>query len=105
MAVKGPMYRSEGRGQRDWERRHKKNLELERTYEARLRRMAERLGFRLEKSKADDPGARGYDTFQLVHVETGEKITGKAAGPVGRRYLDDDGNYGLLIDRVHNILV
>ena len=104
MAGAGPMYRGEGRAG-GLDRVIKKHGELTRTLEPRLRRMAERLGWRLEKSKLEDASAPGYGTFQLVHTETGETITGRAAGPVGRRLLDADGNYGLVLDRVQNILI
>jgi hypothetical protein len=89
----------------DWKRLHKNALEVSRTYEARLRRMAERQGFRLEKSTLRDPSAKGFGTFQLVNKVTGEKITGRDAGPVGKSYTDIDGNYGLILDRVHKILI
>lgn len=99
------MFTGRGRPGGNWKRRHKNALEVSRTYEARLRRTAERQGFRLEKSKLRDPSAKGFGTFQLVNKATGEKITGRNTGPVGKFYTDVDGNYGLLLDRVHRILI
>jgi hypothetical protein len=88
-----------------WQRRHKNALEVAQSYEARLRRMADRQGFRLEKSKLQEPSAKGFGTFQLVNKVTGERITGRNTGPVGKFYTDIDGNYGLRLDRVHRILI
>lgn len=38
--------------------------------ENRLRRMADRQGLRLEKSRARDPRALSYGTYRLVEVAT-----------------------------------
>jgi hypothetical protein len=42
----------------------------EKVHENRLRRMADRQGLRLEKSKRRDPRAYDYGTYQLVEVQT-----------------------------------
>lgn len=39
-------------------------------YENRLRRAAQRQGLALQKSRARDPRAIGYGTYQLVDVAT-----------------------------------
>jgi hypothetical protein len=67
-----------------------------RTFELRLRRMAGRQGYRLEKSRLRDRHALGFDTWQLVNEKTGDKITGDNP--------DVDGNYGLTLDQVHVFL-
>lgn len=36
----------------------------------RLRRMAERQGLRLEKTKRKDPRAKDYGTFRLIDTDT-----------------------------------
>jgi len=38
--------------------------------ENRLRRMADRQGFRLEKSRRRDPRAIGYGTYRIVDLQT-----------------------------------
>jgi hypothetical protein len=43
-------------------------------HENRLRRMAARQGLRLEKSRARDPQAVGYATYQLVNQATNEVV-------------------------------
>jgi hypothetical protein len=105
MSGTSSMFTGRGGPGGNWKRLHKNAVEVSRTYEARLRRMAERQGFRLEKSKLRDASAKGFGTFQLVNTVTGEKITGRNTGPAGKFYTDIDGNYGLILDRVHRILV
>jgi hypothetical protein len=42
--------------------------------ENRLRRAATRRGLRIEKSKLRDPGAIGFNTWQIVDAETGRIV-------------------------------
>jgi len=44
--------------------------------ENRLRRMAERRGFLLKKSRRRDPGALGFGGFMLVNAETNAVVLG-----------------------------
>jgi hypothetical protein len=41
------------------------------TFENRLRRAADRQGYRLEKSRTRDPRAADYGTYQLVDIRVG----------------------------------
>lgn len=43
----------------------------EKVRENRLRRMADRQGLRLEKSRRRDPRALDYGTYRLVNAQTG----------------------------------
>lgn len=45
-------------------------LEADKVRENRLRRMAERQGLRVEKSRRRDPRATDFGTYHLVDVET-----------------------------------
>ena len=45
----------------------------ERTRENRARRVAERRGYRLEKTRRRDPQAIDYGTFYLISLATGGK--------------------------------
>ena len=60
----------------------------ERSREARLRRMAERQGYRLVKSRRRDPRALGYGNFMIVDPSTNTVVAG-AAG-TGRPNMDID---------------
>ena len=53
----------------------------EKSRETRLRRMAERQGLRLEKSRRRDPHALDYGKFILIDVATNGVVLG--SGPVG----------------------
>lgn len=64
------------------------------TRESRLRRAAERQGFRLRKSRRRDPRAIGYGRYQLVPA--GRK------GGVG--YGSGDMDYKLTLDEVEKAL-
>jgi len=62
----------------------------EKTRENKLRRMADRYGLRLLKSRARDPRALTYGGYQLVNIQTGACDFGW--GNAGRGYaasLDD----------------
>lgn len=61
--------------------------------ENRLRRVADRQGLRLQKSRARDPLALTYSTYQLVDVRTG----GLAVGSISF-------GYGLGLDDVERAL-
>jgi hypothetical protein len=61
--------------------------------ENRLRHAADRQGFRLQKSRARDPRAVTYSTYQLVDVRTG----GLAVGSISF-------GYGLGLDDVERAL-
>jgi hypothetical protein len=61
----------------------------ERTRETRLRRMADRQGLRLVKSRRRDPRAIDYGGYMLVDQQTNGVIAG--TGAIGRPHwsLDD----------------
>jgi hypothetical protein len=61
--------------------------------ENRLRRAAERQGFRLEKSRRRDPRAYDFNTYQLIDAVTGKLVA--SALPDG---------YGLGLDDVAEVL-
>ena len=48
--------------------------------ENRLRRMADRQGLRLSKSRRRDPKALGYGLYALINVQTGGLIHQDLAG-------------------------
>jgi hypothetical protein len=56
-----------------------------RSKENRLRRVAHRLGLRLEKSRAHDPHESTFVGYMLVYAERNEVAYG-AAGHTGRGY-------------------
>jgi hypothetical protein len=51
-------------------------MEEQKVAENRLRRAADRQGYRLEKSKRRDPRAIGYGTFSIIRISDGEKVAG-----------------------------
>lgn len=53
------------------------------TRESRLRRMAERQGLALQKSRRRDPRASGYGTYQLVDVHRNTLVAGDPAAGYG----------------------
>ncbi len=55
----------------------------EKVHEARLRRMAERQGLNLRKSRRRDPLALGYGTYQLVEPGSNSLVLGELAGQQG----------------------
>lgn len=63
--------------------------EAQRTRESRLRRMAERQGLQLQKSRRRDPRAWDYGTYQLVDVATNAIVA----------YGNQNG-YGLSLDAI-----
>lgn len=65
----------------------------EKTRENRLRRMAERQGLKLERSRRRDPRASDYGTYRLVNPETN---TIEAYGG----YCD----YGMTLDEIERSL-
>jgi hypothetical protein len=68
------------------------NMTEEKVRENRLRRMAERQGLRLEKSRRRDPRALDYGSYALFDLETGDAKAGAVAGerlPRQRFTLDD----------------
>lgn len=62
-------------------------------YENRLRRMAERQGLRLEKSRRRDPRAHDYGTYMLIDVATRAVVASGASA------------YGLALDDVERALL
>jgi hypothetical protein len=60
----------------------------ERVRENRLRRMADRQGLTLVKSRRRDPRAIDYRGYMLVDQATGRVVAG--AGPIGRPTWDLD---------------
>jgi hypothetical protein len=67
--------------------------QTEKVREGRLRRMAARQGYRLEKCRRRDPLAPGYGTCRLVEADTGTVVYGA--------YIDA---YGLDLDEIEAIL-
>lgn len=64
--------------------------EEDKVRENRLRRKADRMGYRLLKSRRRDPAALEYGGYMIVDVETGGAVAG--TGNAGRGYalsLDD----------------
>jgi hypothetical protein len=55
---------------------------VDKTRETRLRRMADRQGLRLEKSRRRDPKAVDYDRYWLLDQATGNVVAGASA--IGR---------------------
>jgi hypothetical protein len=64
----------------------------ERSIEQRLRRMADRQGLALQRSRRRDPHALGFGTYQLVN-ERGRVVAG-----------DRQRGYGLTLDQVEAFL-
>lgn len=52
----------------------------QKVHENRLRRMAERQGLRLEKSRRRDPRALDYDRWYILDTQTRTVIAGLDAG-------------------------
>ena len=65
----------------------------EKVRENRLRRMAERQGLRLEKSRRRDPRAVDYGTYQLVDPATNTLVSYGLGG-----------GYGLNLDEIEHAL-
>lgn len=65
----------------------------EKVRENRLRRMAERQGLILQKSKLRDHRAIGYGTYQLTNAATGAIVA--SGSPAG---------FGLSLDEVEKVL-
>jgi hypothetical protein len=57
--------------------------------EARLRRMAERQGLHLQKSRRRDPLALDYDGYQLIHPRSNALVFGEVGGHGFAATLDD----------------
>ena len=66
----------------------------EKVRENRLRRMAERQGLRLEKSRRRDPRAVDYGTYRLVDVANNIVVAGDTSGS----------GYGMTLDVVEREL-
>jgi hypothetical protein len=66
----------------------------EKVRENRLRRMAERQGLRLEKSRRRDPRAVDFGTYQLVNARSNALVAGSRSW-----------GYGLDLDEVEAYLV
>ena len=65
----------------------------EKVRENRLRRMAERQGLRLVKSRRRDPRAIDYGTYMLVNAEINGVVAGTAGTGRPNFTLDDVENY------------
>lgn len=63
-------------------------------WENRIRRMAERQGLRLEKSRRRDTRAAGYGTYRLVDPASNTVVSYGAASP-----------YGLTLDEIEKALL
>ena len=57
--------------------------------ENRLRRMAQRQGLQLVKSKRRDPRALDYGTYSLASIDTNTLVYGGDTATGGHVYLDD----------------
>ena len=57
---------------------------LKKSLESRLRRMAVRRGFQLQKSRARDPGSLTYDGYQLIDPRSNTMVFG--SGNLGRGF-------------------
>jgi hypothetical protein len=67
--------------------------ENHKVYENRLRRMAERQGLRLEKSRRRDPRAIDYGTYHLIDPQTDSIVAGSVSS-----------GYGLSLDEIEHAL-
>lgn len=56
----------------------------EKSRETRLRRMAERQGLRLVKSRLRDPHAIGFGCYALLDASTGGNVLPDGFGPTGQ---------------------
>ena len=65
----------------------------EKVRENRLRRMAERQGLELRKSRRRDPRAIDYGTYMLVNAEINDVVAGTAGTGRPNFTLDDVENY------------
>ena len=65
----------------------------EKVRENRLRRMADRQGLRLEKSRRRDPRAYDYGTYHLIDPYTNSLVAG-----------DTNSGYGLDLDGIERAL-
>jgi hypothetical protein len=63
-------------------------------WENRIRRMADRQGLRLEKSRRRDTRAAGYGTYRLVDPATGTVVSYGEPAP-----------YGLTLDDIEKALL
>jgi hypothetical protein len=61
----------------------------EKVREIRLRRMAERQGLELHKSRRRDPNAIGYGLWMIID-SNGNFVVAQSAGPTGEPALDLD---------------
>lgn len=68
-------------------------MTTEKSRETRLRRMADRQGLRLEKSRRRDPRAVDFGAYMLVDMQTNAVVAG--TGEIGRPHwsLDDVERY------------
>jgi hypothetical protein len=62
----------------------------EKVREVRLRRMAERQGLELRKSRRRDPNALGYGCWMIVDPFNSNAVVANSAGPTGEPNLDLD---------------
>lgn len=62
----------------------------EKVREVRLRRMAERQGLALHKSKRRDPNALGYGCWMIVDPFNSNGVVADSAGPTGEPSMDLD---------------
>jgi hypothetical protein len=65
----------------------------EKIRENRLRRMAERQGLKLEKSRRRDPRATGYGTYMLVDPDRNTIVAG-----------DRNSGYGMSLEEIEKAL-
>ena len=72
-----------------------------RRHEARLRRMAQNLNLRLEKSRARHPESPTRGTYQLVEGPPSDSANGRSRVLVAG---DANMGYGLTLDEVHAFL-
>lgn len=68
---------------------------VKKSFETRLRHMAERRGFMLQKSRARDPGSLTYGGYQLINAQYNSVVFG--GGVTGR-------GFGATIEEIEEFL-
>jgi hypothetical protein len=67
-----------------------KNMTADKVRENRLRRKLDRMGYRLEKSRARDPDAITYGGFQIIDHQAGGVVAGWGNANRGFAFTLDD---------------
>lgn len=69
------------------------NTKRDKVRENRLRRMADRYGFRLVKSRRRDPRSNDYGLYALLDIETGGSIFAHSPWGIFNQTLDEIEEY------------